>query len=77
MRVFVDTNVLISAFAARGLCADLMRLQLAEHEVLTGEVDLVELRRVLTKRVKATAAQVDTVEQVLERRLRIDRGAPP
>ena len=65
MRVFLDTNVLISAFAARGLCADLMRLQLAEHEVLTGEVNLVELRRVLTKRFKATAAQVDTVEQLL------------
>lgn len=65
MRVFLDTNVLISAFAARGLCADLMRLLLAEHEVLTGEVNLVELRRVLTKRFKATAAQVDTVEQLL------------
>ena len=65
MRVFLDTNVLISAFAARGLCADLMRLLLAEHEVLTGEVNLVELRRVLTKRFKATAAQVDVIEQLL------------
>lgn len=65
MRVFLDTNVLISAFAARGLCADLMRLLLAEHEVLTGEVNLVELRRVLLKRFKATAAQVDVIEQLL------------
>lgn len=65
MRVFLDTNVLISAFAARGLCADLMRLLLAEHNVLTGEVNLVELRRVLTKRFRATAAQVDVIEQLL------------
>ncbi len=65
MRVFLDTNVLISAFAARGLCADLMRLLLAEHEVLTGEVNLAELRRVLTKRFKATAYQVDLIEQLL------------
>jgi putative PIN family toxin of toxin-antitoxin system len=65
VRVFLDTNVLISAFAARGLCADLMRLLLAEHEVLTGEVNVVELRRVLTKRFKATAAQVDVIEQLL------------
>ncbi len=65
MRVFLDTNVLISAFAARGLCADLMRLLLAEHELLTGEVNVVELRRVLTKRFKATAAQVDVIEQLL------------
>jgi putative PIN family toxin of toxin-antitoxin system len=65
VRVFLDTNVLISAFAARGLCADLMRLLLAEHEVLTGEVNVVELRRVLTNRFKATAAQVDVIEQLL------------
>lgn len=65
MRVFLDTNVLICAFAARGLCADLMRLLLAEHEVLTGEVNLVELRRVLIKRFKATPAQVDPIEQLL------------
>ena len=65
MRVFLDTNVLISAFAARGLCADLMRLLLAEHDVLTGEVNLVELRRVLTKRFKVPAAQVDVIEQLL------------
>ena len=65
MRVFLDTNVLISAFAARGLCADLMRLLLAEHDVLTGEVNLAELRRVMLKRFKATAAQVDVIEQLL------------
>lgn len=65
MRVFLDTNVLISAFAARGLCADLMRLLLAEHDVLTGEVNLVELRRVLTRRFKVPAAQVEVIEQLL------------
>ena len=57
--------MLISAFAARGLCADLMRLLLVEHEVVTGEVNVVELRRVLTKRFKATAAQVDVIAQLL------------
>lgn len=47
MKVFLDTNVLVSAFMARGLCADLFRYVLAEHEVLTGEVNLVEFRRIL------------------------------
>lgn len=65
MKVFFDTNVLISAFAARGLCADLMRLVLAEHELQTGEVNLAELRRVLTERFKASGAQVDRVEDLL------------
>lgn len=65
MKVFFDTNVLISAFAARGLCADLMRAVLAEHELQTGEVNLVELRRVLRDRFKASADQQDRVEALL------------
>ena len=65
MKVYLDTNVLVSALAARGLCADLMRLVLAEHEVLTGEVNLVELRRVLSARFRAAAAQVDLVEELM------------
>lgn len=65
MRVFLGTNVLISAFATRGLCADLMRLLLTEHEVLTGEVNVTELRRVLLHRFRAPLAQVDAVEALL------------
>ena len=65
MRVFLDTNVLVSAFTARGLCADLLRLILAEHDLLTGEVNLVELRRVLADRFHATSPQLRVVEDQL------------
>ena len=65
MKVFFDTNVLVSAFAARGLCADLMRVVLAEHELLTGEVNLVELRRVLRVRLKAPTRQIELAESLL------------
>ena len=65
MRVFLDTNVLVSAFTARGLCADLLRYLLAEHEVLTGEVNVVELRRVLKERFDAAPEQVAFVEALL------------
>ena len=44
MRVFFDTNVLISAYTARGLSADLFRLVLSEHEVLTGESPFPDTR---------------------------------
>ncbi|MBA3562535.1 MAG: putative toxin-antitoxin system toxin component, PIN family [Gammaproteobacteria bacterium] len=47
MKVFLDTNVLISAFATRGLCEDVMRAVLIEHELVVGEVVLEELQRVL------------------------------
>ena len=53
MKLFLDTNVIVSAFTARGLCADLFRHLLAEHELLTGEVNVVELRRVLRDRFGA------------------------
>ena len=65
MKVFLDTNVLISAFATRGLCADLFRLLIAEHDVQTGEVNLVELRRVLIERFRASPEQADLAEQLL------------
>ncbi len=65
MRVFFDTNVLVSAYMARGLCADLLRHVLAEHELLTGEVNLAELRRVLGDRFHAPATLVAAVEAEL------------
>lgn len=61
MRVFLDTNVLASAFATRGLCADVLRLVVAEHRLVTGEVNLAELRRVLREKM---GVPVDTVAEL-------------
>jgi uncharacterized protein len=58
VRVYLDTNVLVSAFTARGLCADLLRRVLAQHELLTGEVNVTELSRILRERFGASAEQV-------------------
>lgn len=63
MRVFLDTNVLAAAFATRGVCADLVRYLLAEHEVITGDVVLDELRKVLARRFKLPAG---TIEEILD-----------
>ena len=65
MRVFLDTNVLVSAFATRGLCADVFRHVLAEHTLVTGEVVLRELRRVLRQKLKLPLRVVDSIEQFL------------
>jgi putative PIN family toxin of toxin-antitoxin system len=65
VKVFLDTNVLVSAYMARGLCADLLRHILAEHELLTGEVSLAELRRILGERFHAPPALVAAVEAEL------------
>jgi len=65
VRVFLDTNVLVSAFATRGLCADVMRHVLAEHELLVGEVVLRELRKVLRTKLKLPARASEMIEAFL------------
>ena len=47
MKVFLDTNVLASAAATRGLCADVLREVFASHELFVSDQVLAELRRVL------------------------------
>ena len=47
MRVFLDTNVIVSAVATRGLCADVFRAVLAAHELVTCPKVLQEVRRIL------------------------------
>lgn len=56
MRVFLDTNVLVSAFAARGLCADLLELVLLEHDLVLGRNVLRELDKALREKVRLSAA---------------------
>lgn len=75
MKVYLDTNVLVSAFTARGLCADLVRYLLAEHDVMTGEVNLVELRRVLADDFHASEQQIATVEGLLRDQVIVPRPA--
>lgn len=65
MRVFFDTNVLVSAFLARGLCADLLRLVLSEHTLLSSEVVLAELRDVLSRKGRLPMQQIESIEAFL------------
>jgi uncharacterized protein len=66
LKVCLDTNVLVAAFATRGLCADVLRAVLAEHELILGEVVLSELRRVLTKKLRVSPESLRAVEAVFE-----------
>jgi putative PIN family toxin of toxin-antitoxin system len=65
VRVFFDTNVLVSAFLARGLCADLFRLVLSEHTLLSGEVVLTELHDVLSRKTRLPGDQIESIERLL------------
>ncbi|NBC27796.1 MAG: putative toxin-antitoxin system toxin component, PIN family [Bacteroidetes bacterium] len=58
MKIFADTNVLISAFTARGLCADLLEIILADHQLMTGEFVLQEFERVLITKLSVPQNKV-------------------
>lgn len=51
MKVFVDTNVLVSAVATRGLCADVFRSILAAHQLVVSLPLLDELKDVLQNKI--------------------------
>ena len=65
MKVFLDTNVLVSAFATRGLSADVLRVVLTEHDLVTSEDVLTELRRVLRKKLSVPAHTVGEILAML------------
>jgi putative PIN family toxin of toxin-antitoxin system len=66
VKVFLDTNVLVSGFATRGLCADVIRLVLAEHELITADVVLSELKRVLKHKIELPGGQIQEILAFLE-----------
>ena len=77
MRVLLDTNVLASAFAPRGLCADVLRVILSDHALVVPEVVLVELRRVLQRQFKVPQALVSDIEALLREHDVVRRPSSP
>ena len=67
MRIFLYTNVLISAIATRGLSADVFRLVLDKHDFVTAEPVLTELERVLKGKFAMKAATVAGIVRFLRR----------
>ena len=61
MKVVLDTNVLLAAFATRGLCEAVFEVCMASHAIILSEHILTELRRHLTSKFKQPAAQADRI----------------
>lgn len=67
MRIFLDTNVLVSAFTTRGLCEDVLREVLSSHDLIVSVQLLDELERTLIAKFGMPNALVsDTVALVKE-----------
>jgi uncharacterized protein len=77
VKVYLDTNVLVSAFATRGLCADILHAVMAEHQLIVGETVLAEVRRVLRQKIRLQPAAVSEVEALLRQQGLLVTDAPP
>ena len=77
MRVFLDTNLIVSALTARGLSADVFRIVITEHELLTGEVNIAELRDVLSNRMAVPAPAVEAAEILLREQTVVPKPSRP
>ena len=67
MRVFLDTNVLISGFMGRGLSHDVLRLAVEKHEPITADAVIMEVRRVLAKKFEVSQRDIDDLLVTFER----------
>jgi predicted nucleic acid-binding protein len=52
VKIVLDSNVLISAFATRGVCADLFREVVATHELILSDYIVTEVREKLSIKFK-------------------------
>lgn len=75
MRIVFDANVLVAAFAARGLCADLFEACLGEHDCVTSASILEETERALVRKIRLPAPRAAAIRRFLEERLRLVRPA--
>ena len=77
MKVFLDTNVLVSAVATRGLCAEVLHLVLAERDLILGERVLGELRKVLRQKIGLEAGAIADVGTFLRQQGHVVRSKKP
>lgn len=68
MRLFFDTNVLVSALTTRGLCAELFAAGLLSHDLATCHAVLHELERILADKFRLPAPVVAGYLALLQER---------
>lgn len=71
MKVVLDTNVLIAAFIAHGVCHDLLEHCIQQHEIILSNFILDELSQKLSHKFKYSAEDVEDVANLLLSRVGI------
>lgn len=76
MKIVLDANVIIAAFASRGLCESIMEVCLSEHEILLCDELLEEILRNLRWKIKLSVKIVDEISDFLLEQSRIIDPVP-
>jgi len=66
MKIVLDSNVIVSAFASRGLCESIFELCLSEHELILCDDLLSEITRVLRIKMKLPPKMVAPINDFLQ-----------
>jgi uncharacterized protein len=65
MRIVLDANIVIAAFATRGLCDTIFEFCLDSHDILLSEDIILEVSSNLRKKIKITPQVVDKIATLL------------
>ena len=67
MKIFIDTNVLVSAFATRGLCADVVREVFISHQLVISAQLLTEFKSILRSKFEVPNELIEELIELLQR----------
>lgn len=76
MRVVLDTNVLIAAFASRGLCAEVFEICVESHSIILSDFILAEVREKLDQKVRLPRPHIKEIITYLKAMAEIVEPAP-
>ena len=76
MKVVLDANVIIAAFAARGLCESVVEVWLSEHQIVLSDHLFDEILKNLRLKVKLPTNIIDNIGEFLREHADISIPVP-
>jgi len=67
MKIFIDTNVFVSAVATRGLCADVIREVFVSHQLIISAPLLAEIEKTLKNKFEVPYELTRELIELIER----------
>jgi uncharacterized protein len=76
VKVVLDTNVILAAFATHGLCEVVMMVCLDKHEIVLSEAILGEVRKNLASKFKMPAVRCEEIVTFLREHAQLVEPSP-